>query len=132
MRKLYGQLARCHHQLGQRNEAAAICRAGLARYPDFAELLFLESQLLDETGNLVGAEECLQRLLQPGACFVSGDVGLLGYKARQNLGVNYRKQKRDAEAEAQWTAVLAERPGLPTRMAGPGGPLVGPGRAWRK
>jgi tetratricopeptide (TPR) repeat protein/GT2 family glycosyltransferase len=110
MRRLCGQLARCYHQLGQRNEALAACRAGLARYPDFAELLFLECQLLQKLGDLAGAEAGLLRLQQPGAGFRPGDVGLCGYKARHELGVVYRKHGRDAEAEAQWQAVLAERP----------------------
>ena len=110
VRRLCGQLARCHHQLGQRNEAVAACRAGLARYPDFAELLFLECQLLQELGDLAGAEAGLLRLLRPGAGFRPGDVGLCGYKAREKLGVVYRKQGRDVEAEAQWQAALAERP----------------------
>jgi tetratricopeptide (TPR) repeat protein len=118
VRKLYGQLARGYHQLGQRQEAVAICRAGLARYPDFGELLFLESQLLNELGDLVGAEACLVRLLRPGAGFVSDDLGICGYKSRQNLGLLYRRQQRNAEAEAQWRAVLAERPdSAPTWLA---------------
>jgi hypothetical protein len=110
VRRLHGQLARCYHQLGQWTDGVAVCRVGLARYPDYAELLFLECQLLQELGDLAGAEAGLLRLLQPGAGFVPGDVGLCGYKARQNLGVVYRTQRRDAEAEAQWQAVLAERP----------------------
>jgi tetratricopeptide (TPR) repeat protein len=118
VRKLYGQLARGYHQLGQRQEAVAVCRAGLMRYPDFGELVFFEGQLLSELGDLIGAEACWVRLLRPGAGFVSDDLGLCGYKTRQNLGLLYRRQRRDAEAEAQWRAVLAERPdSAPTWLA---------------
>jgi glycosyltransferase involved in cell wall biosynthesis len=113
VRKLYGQLARCYHQFRLRNEALATCRAGLLHYPDYAELLFLQSQLLTELGDLVGAEACLVRLLQPGGGFVSGDEGLFGYKARMNLGLVYQRQGRLSETEAQWRAVVAEQPDFP-------------------
>jgi tetratricopeptide (TPR) repeat protein len=109
-RKLYGQLARAYYQMGQRTDALAVCRAGQSSYPDFAELVFLEGQVLTDLGELAGAEACFARLLQPGAPFVSGDPGVCGYKARQSLAVLYRRQRRDAEAEAQLNAIVAERP----------------------
>jgi len=111
-RKLYGQLARCYCQLGQSNEAMTLCRIGLKLIPDQGELLFLESQLLLGSGDLDGAESCLRRLLEPGARFVSADTALSGVKAHQNLGIVYRKQKRDSEAEAQWLAVVELNPGF--------------------
>jgi tetratricopeptide (TPR) repeat protein len=59
-----------------------------------------------------GAEARLKELLasKPAAHFASVDAGLSGYRARQQLGAVYRRQGRLAEAEAQWWAVLAERP----------------------
>ena len=118
VRKLYGQMARAYYQTHQKYEAVQACQDGLACYPDFAELLFLESQLLSELGDLPAAETCLRQLLEPGARFVSGDTGLCGYKARQNLGILYLRQNRLAEAESEWNRVLQERPDfVPAWMA---------------
>jgi tetratricopeptide (TPR) repeat protein len=108
----YCQLARGYYQAGQRPEALQVCRQGQRFFPEQAELVFLESILLGELGDLRGSENCLLRLVQPGARFHATDPGLCGYKARQNLGVLYGRQKRFVEAEAQWKAVLAEQSGL--------------------
>src|SRR5262249_5093651 len=113
VRKLYALLTKGHYQLGQRDEALTMCRTGLAIYPDDIELLSLEASFLSERGDLAGAEASLRRILQapPIDYFAAGlDVGLRGYKTRYNLGRLYRAEKRDAEAEAQWQAALAERP----------------------
>ena len=110
VRQLYGQLARGYCQLGRRAEALDVCRAARVNYNDYAELAFLEGQLLDAQGDLAGAEACFLRLLRPGARFVSDDLGLCGYKARQNLAAIYYRQRRYAEAESQWRAVVADRP----------------------
>jgi tetratricopeptide (TPR) repeat protein len=109
---IYGQLARGYHQAGRRQEALQICRQGQRFFPEQAELVFLESILLGEMGDLPGSEFCLLRLLQSGAGFRAKDVGLCSYKARHNLGSIYWRQRRFAEAETQWRAVLAERPGF--------------------
>src|SRR5262249_16340238 len=111
-RKLYGQLARGHHLLGQRAEALAVCQTGQAYCPDDAELLFLESLLWRELGDDARAEACLLRLVQPGARFVAADLGLCGYKARHNLALLCCRQGRVAEAETHWRAALAEEPGF--------------------
>jgi tetratricopeptide (TPR) repeat protein len=109
-RKLYGQLARAYYQTGQRSEALGVCRRGQSCHPDFAELVFLEGQLLSDLGDLSAAERSFRRLLQPGAPFVSGDAGLCGYKARQSLAAIYRRQGRIADAEMELNAIVAERP----------------------
>jgi glycosyltransferase involved in cell wall biosynthesis len=109
---VYCQLARGYHQAGQRTEALKVCWQGQRSFPEQAELVFLESILLGELGDLQGAEFCLLRLLHSGAHFRANDGGLCGYKARQNLGAIYRGQKRFMEAEAQWRAVLVEQPGF--------------------
>ncbi len=44
------------------------------------------------------------------ARFVAGDLGLCGYKARHSLAGIYRRQRRDADAEAELKAAVAERP----------------------
>ena len=112
VRKLYALLAKGHLKAGQRQEALAMCRTGLTSYPDDTELLSLEAGILAEAGDLAGAEARLLRLLEstPQYFAASLDVGLRGYKSRHNLARIYRAQGRNAEAEAQGQAVLAERP----------------------
>jgi len=48
--------------------------------------------------------------LPPTSYFASMDAGLRGYKARHHLAMIVHDQGRAAEAEAQWRAVIAERP----------------------
>lgn len=112
-RKVYALTAGAHRRLGQLAEALAACRAGLSRFPDDHEMLYLEAGLLTELGDWTGAEASLQRLLRapPPNYFAAGlDVGLQGFKARSSLAAVYRAQNRLAEAEAEWRAALAERP----------------------
>jgi glycosyltransferase involved in cell wall biosynthesis/tetratricopeptide (TPR) repeat protein/predicted O-methyltransferase YrrM len=112
VRKLYALIVQCHRNLGQPNEALAVCRKGLGVCPEDVELLFVEGVLLRERGDLAGAERSLLRLLdaRPAGHFASVDAGLQGYKARHNLGVVYHQQGRAEEAQAQWRAAVAERP----------------------
>jgi tetratricopeptide (TPR) repeat protein len=112
VRKTYTLLVQCHRQLGQGPEAAAACRAGLARHPDAAELLFLDGALRRERGDAAGAERRWRQLLQgqPLPCFASYDADLRGARTRHHLALLYRDQGRAAEAEQQWRAALAEQP----------------------
>jgi tetratricopeptide (TPR) repeat protein/SAM-dependent methyltransferase len=112
VRKLYALMAKGHYQLGQRQEALALCRTGLSFYPHDVELLSLEAGLLSERGDLAGAQASLIRLLEApnDDYFVAGvDVGLRGYKSRHNLATLHKMQNRLPDAEAQWKAALAER-----------------------
>ena len=102
----------CHRELREGAKALAACRAGREVYATDADLLFQEALLCRELDDRAGAEVCLLRLLatpEP-AHFASIDAGLRGYKARHNLAVIYRELGRDAEAESQWRAALAEQP----------------------
>ena len=111
VRKLYILLA---GNAADSAEALAWCRQGLARFPNDTEILFEQASLLAAQGDLGGAETNLLMLLRipESAHWASGvDQGLRGYKARHSLALVYRGQGRAAEAEAQWRAVLAERPG---------------------
>jgi GT2 family glycosyltransferase/tetratricopeptide (TPR) repeat protein len=112
VRKLYTLIVECHRKLAQPVEALAACREGRRLYPEDAQLLFLESVLLNEQGDVAGAEACLLRLVSgcEGPHFASAAEGLRGHLARHNLAVMYQEQDRDAEAEAQWKAVIAEQP----------------------
>src|SRR5439155_23534491 len=66
-----------------------------------------------EGRDLAGAEGCFVELLQGSekAHFASIPEGLRGHITRHNLAVIYRQQARNAEAEAQWRAVLTDVPG---------------------
>ena len=89
---------------------------GLARFPNDTEILFEQACLLAAQGDLGGAETNLLMLLRIPGIGRTGQVawiwGLRGYKAQHSLALVYRGQRRSAEAEAQWRAVLAERPGF--------------------
>ena len=112
VRKLYALLADCHRALGQPAEALACCRAGRAPYPDDAELLYTEGELLLGLGDLAGAEECLLHLLgtTAGDHFASVDSDLRGYRGRHLLARACQRQGRHEPALVQWQRVTAERP----------------------
>jgi tetratricopeptide (TPR) repeat protein len=63
VKKLYALLVEAHSHLGQRHEAMAACRAGRARCPGDPELLYLEGQLLRDTGQVDAAIGCFRRLI---------------------------------------------------------------------
>jgi tetratricopeptide (TPR) repeat protein len=113
--KLYVLLIRGNQELGRRDKALEVCRAGRELYPHDPELLFWEGILHREQGNLAGAEGCFLRVLQAprGQAFTSVDAGLQGYRARHLLAEVYRQQGRRAEAEAQWRAAIGECPAFP-------------------
>jgi glycosyltransferase involved in cell wall biosynthesis len=119
VRKLYALIAQCQREIGQTPEALKTIWAGRTHYPDDAEMLFLESLLHRESGELRKAEECLKRLLetQEGEHFASVDAGIRGFKARHNLAVIYMDQRKRFEAEAQWRTALTQEPNfLPARL----------------
>lgn len=112
VRKLYALITICHRQLGQTQEALAVCREGLACCPNDVELLYTEARLLQETGDLSGAIARLNHVLRmpPADYFASVDPGLRGYKARLLLGQLYRGQGLLGEAEAAWRTAVEENP----------------------
>jgi glycosyltransferase involved in cell wall biosynthesis/Flp pilus assembly protein TadD len=63
VKKIYALLVQAHWRLGQRNDALAACRAGRARCPGDPELLYLEGQLLRETGQVDAAIASFRRLV---------------------------------------------------------------------
>ena len=135
LRKLYAMLAKVCRQLGQTGEAMTVCREGRALYPEDAELLTQEAWLLYLLGDFAGTEARLLHLLQGPAPpendgNFSEDPGLRGHVTRHNLAVLYRDQRRLAEAEAQWRAVLTERPDMTDARLGLGELYLGQQR-WR-
>ncbi len=135
--KLYALLATAHRQLQQPEAALAACRAGLARTPGDAELIFLEGLLLQERGEFAEAERRFRQLLPdaggaggegrpapPGPAapplgasvfgtpsFGSLEMGLRGHHARFRLAQVLAAQGQGAEAEALWRVILADHPG---------------------
>ena len=95
-------------------EALRWCRAGRVRCPDDAELLFQEGLLLRRLNDRHGAKAAWRALIEvrPSHHFASVDAGVRGFKPRHQLALLYRDEGNVAEAETQWRAVVAERPGF--------------------
>ena len=113
VRKLYASIAQCHNQLGQSQEALAVCREGRKHFPEDRELLFQEGVILRGLGQREEAVRCWKQTLAcpKGQHFASVHTGLAGYLTRVNLASAYREQGQTVEAERQWLLALEERPG---------------------
>ena len=103
---------------------------GRARCPDDAELLFQEGVLLLALHEPRRAQLVLRTplALRPGEHFASVDAGLRGHKARHQLARALQAQGRADEAEDQWRAALAERPGFAPAWEGLAGLYLAQGR----
>jgi tetratricopeptide (TPR) repeat protein/glycosyltransferase involved in cell wall biosynthesis len=99
-------------QQGRPAEALSACQQGRARCPEDADLLLQHGLFLREGGDLAGAEGCLLRFLavRPHAGDADPKARAELIAARHNLAQIYFQQRRQAEAEAQWRAVLADQP----------------------
>jgi FkbM family methyltransferase len=130
VRKLYYMIVQCYRQMGQKEYALAACRKGREVYPQDAELLGQEGLLLNEAGDLAGAEQCYLQLLSDREAphFASVPVGLNGYLSHHNLAVVYLKQNRPADAETQWRAAIQENPAFDSAWLGLEDLLVTQGR----
>jgi tetratricopeptide (TPR) repeat protein len=112
VRKLYALIASCHLHRGGMDEALRVCLQGQAVCPDDEELLFLESLIRTDKGDLQGARATLVRLLGTEAeqHFASVADGLRGHKGRHQLAVVCCRLGENSEAELLWHAVLRDRP----------------------
>ena len=106
VRKLYGLISQCHRQLGQKEEALASCREGRRHYPFDVELLFHESVVLKEMGDVNGSEACLLHLLfaKEGAHFASVNPALRAI-ARHNLARTTARSFR--HGRSVWQTMVA-------------------------
>jgi tetratricopeptide (TPR) repeat protein len=122
VRKLYAQIAQCHHRAGRADEALRVCAAGREHYPDDAELLFVEGLVRRDGGDWAAAAGCWRRLVdgRDGDHFASIDAGLRGYKTRHNLALAYLRLGRPDEAEDQWRRAVEEEPDFAPAWAGLG------------
>jgi tetratricopeptide (TPR) repeat protein len=94
-------------------EAAAVCAEGRQQCPDEPDLLRIQGLTLHALGHLPAAERCLERFVE-----IQSAKRLLAEEEQQRLAmVRYTlaqvldQQKRPAEAEGQWRALVAEQPG---------------------
>src|SRR5207237_3041248 len=90
----------------------AVCNQGRTVYPEDVEILFQEALAMRSLGDLPGAAQRWEQILHTpaGDHFSSMNVGIRGYISRHNLAHTYQDLGRLADAEAQWRAVLLERP----------------------
>ncbi len=100
--------------LGRLTEALATCRTALTRCPADLDLLLLQGITLRELGDAAEAEACLLHLLRqlPASAPQKDRVPELAGVARHHLAAVYAGQRRFAEAETQWRAVLQGWPEL--------------------
>jgi tetratricopeptide (TPR) repeat protein len=110
---VYAVLVQAFRVLGKIPEALDMCRQGLERYPDDAELLFRQGLMQLDTKDYTGAERSMRLLLErPSRTYVAMGVreGLRGWRAYDVLGQIYREQGKAAEAEECWKKVVVEQP----------------------
>jgi glycosyltransferase involved in cell wall biosynthesis len=109
VRKLYALSARCFLELLEPTDALQECAKGRAFFPDDAELLFLESGILQQLGAYREAEQRLNRLIDGHEenCLGRVAVGLRGYQARYRLSLICMEQKRYSEAASHLNAAIA-------------------------
>src|SRR5207247_734723 len=106
--KVFALLVQGQQRLGHREEAMVICRAGRTRYPTENELRLLEGILLQETGDLTGAEACLLAMLpaQPGQAVSRADQEIQKW-ARHHLA-SIRQQRASQPPTAVQRSLVQE------------------------
>ena len=97
---------------GKRHEAVEVAQEGRQHCPHDPDLLLTYGVFLRESGELAKAETCLLAVLESTAN--GGVARQRAWRARHNLALLYREQKRLHEAAAHWRALLAENPDLET------------------
>ncbi len=122
LRKAYALLVYAEMRQGRRDEALATCRRGLDLFPQDVELRFREGVVLHELGRLEEAAQAYRTVLavREGRHFTSIDLGLTGFKARQNLAVVYTDLGGLDPGGGRVAARNAGRTALPPGLARPG------------
>jgi len=113
VRKLYSLISRSHRQLGDLQAALKTCTDGRKYYADDPELLFQESMVAREIGDLPRAIDCLRTLLSASGearHFASIDAALTGSKGRHTLAMMLRDAGQLTEAESQWRRLIDDHP----------------------
>jgi tetratricopeptide (TPR) repeat protein len=111
-RRFHVLVAQCHRDLESLPLALGAVRGGRALYPDDADLLFLEAQILLERGDPVAAEKALVHLLNENdsATGMHRDLAVTGYLARFLLAVAALMQGAHEKAEQEARAVVSAQP----------------------
>jgi tetratricopeptide (TPR) repeat protein len=97
VKKTYALLVQAHWRLGQRNDALAACRAGRARCPADAELLYLEGQLLKDVGQVDGAIAAFRRLVSKNE-INHGEHGEHGEDSYPRINTNRHEESSQASS----------------------------------
>lgn len=88
--KMFKSLAACLLVLKRYDEAEAVSRHGLAIYPGFTDLVYLQGTIAQEQGRYARAVGCYQRCIAMGpAADAGGWPGLAGFRAYEALGRSY-------------------------------------------
>lgn len=112
VRKAFALLAGSLRAIGRVEEAKKVLVDGLGMFSGDPELSFIAGQLLSVDGDTLGAIEHYEAVLRAdlAGVFSSIDRGVLGFKARHNLAVEYVRSGRYADARRQWALALDEAP----------------------
>jgi tetratricopeptide (TPR) repeat protein len=119
-RKAYALLSAIFFRQRQVEVAWSVCQTGRRLFPEDAELLFREGELLRHVGHLGDAERAYRQLLdgERPAYLSSFDQGILGFRTRHNLAAVYARQGKLDVAEAEWHKAINEAPGFAPAWAG--------------
>ena len=118
--KVYFLMAGACHLLARDDEALRHCRLGKKQFPKAVDLWFQEGVLLLAKGDLAGARESFETILElpRQGNYVGMDPELSGSRTRHNLAFIYRKLAKKGsdpqdllkKAEEQWLSVLEKSP----------------------
>lgn len=121
VRKALALLAGSLRALGRTEELAAVLLESLGRFPGDPELSFMAGQMQAANGDHLEAIAHYEAVLRSdlSGVFSSIDRGVLSFKARHNLAVEYVHVGRYEDARQQWVQALAEtaRPELALALA---------------
>jgi GT2 family glycosyltransferase/tetratricopeptide (TPR) repeat protein/2-polyprenyl-3-methyl-5-hydroxy-6-metoxy-1,4-benzoquinol methylase len=132
VRKAYALLASSYRAQGLLEEALRACEEGRSHYPEDPELMFQQAMVQQSRGKLSEAAALLEQLLgkdRPRDYLASVDAGIVGYKARHNLGVVYSELGRRDDAARQWRQVTQEEPSFRPSWQALGELLIAGGEA---
>jgi tetratricopeptide (TPR) repeat protein len=111
-RKAHALMVEAAMRVDDRRAAAGHLACGLEEFPDDPELLFRSGVLASCDGRLEEAIVAFERAIDAprDSYFRSFDLGILSYKARQNLAAIFVKMNSLDRAAEQWRAIAEELP----------------------
>ena len=129
LRKAYALLVSSYVGANRPREARDACQRGRELFPKDPELLFRQAILLHAAGKLAEAASAYLGALanEDQKHFSSIDVGIVGYKSRQNLTVVYTAMGDRDKAEEQWRLITQEVPAYREGWRGLGNSMLARG-----